>query len=54
MFYSEFPKLKNKMETVVERVVEKEKALLERKLTELFEVTLRMEYELELALKQAE
>jgi len=37
----------------MERVAENEKALLEKKLIELFEVTLKMEYELEIALKQS-
>jgi hypothetical protein len=39
----------------MESVLEKdEKVLLERELNELFEVTFKMEYELELALKEAQ
>ncbi len=42
------------METKLERLEENEKVLLERELHELFEVTFKMEYELEMVLKEAQ
>jgi hypothetical protein len=42
-----------KMETLLEETDE-DKKLLERELSELMEVTFKMEYELELALQEAE
>ncbi len=40
------------METTLGKLEENEKALLERELSELLEVTYRMEYELELTLQE--
>ncbi len=41
------------METRLEKLEENEKVLLERELNELLEITFKMEYDLELTLKEA-
>lgn len=41
------------METLLETTEKNDKELLEKELTELMEVTFKMEYELELALQEA-